>query len=81
MARKFYKTSVIRYRGFGFREHRAPRGFALSTSQLGSNCAQPIGADSFVIHGSLATLRTVLTWWLLTPQTAKVGLLDVAFFI
>ena len=56
MARKFYNTSVIRCRGFGFRERRAPRGGALFTSQLGSNWAQSIGADSFVIHGSLAAL-------------------------
>ena len=65
MARKFYKTSVIRYRryrGFGFRERRAPRGIALSTSQLGSKCAPPICSDLFVIHGSLVALRTGRDW-------------------
>ena len=69
-----------RYRGFGFQERRAPRGVALPTSQLGANCAQPIGAIFFCypwIPGSFAYDPNVVA---LDPIDHQ-GLLNGAFFV
>ena len=79
MARKLYKTPVIRCRGFGFRERRAPRRHGgllcpqASWAQTAHSPSARIRFYPWVLGlGSLAGLRTVLTWWLLAPQTAKV---------
>ena len=81
MARKFYKTPVIRYRGFGFRERRTPRG--------GYSAHKPAGLKLCTAHrcgfvcypwilGSFAYGPNVVALGPIDRQGQ--GLLDVAFF-